>query len=147
MVRKPQDVTDAELAVLQVLWEQGPSTTRQLADVLYPGGTASQTATVLKLLERLEAKGCVDRDRSGPVHVFEATLERDDLIERRLQALVESLCDGSKTPLLMHLVDPKRLSREEREALRALVEEFDHKRQKPRRSRRKPRDETGDSGV
>jgi BlaI family transcriptional regulator, penicillinase repressor len=127
MVRKPQDVTDAELAVLQVLWDRGPSTTRQLADQLYPGGTASQTATVLKLLERLEAKGCVDRDRGGPVHVFEAVVDRDDLIARRLQALAESLCDGSKTPLLMHLVDPRKLTREEREALRSLIAEFDAK--------------------
>ncbi len=126
MVRKPQDVTDAELAVLQVLWDRGGCTTRQLADVLYPGGTASQTATVLKLLERLESKGFVERDRSGAVHVFEACVERDDLIERRLQALAESLCDGSKTPLLMHLVDPKRLSKTERDALRKLVSEFDN---------------------
>ena len=125
MVRKPQDVTDAELAVLQVLWDRGPSTTRQLADVLYPGGTASQVATVLKLLERLETKGYVDRDRGGTLHVFEAVVERDDLIERRLQALAESLCDGSKTPLLMHLVDPKKLTREERDALRSLIEEID----------------------
>ena len=125
MVRKPQDVTDAELAVLQVLWDRGPSTTRQLADVLYPGGTASQVATVLKLLERLETKGYVDRDRGGTLHVFEAVVERDDLIERRLQALAESLCDGSKTPLLMHLVDPKKLTREERAALRSLIEEID----------------------
>ena len=125
MVRKPQDVTDAELAVLQVLWDRGPSTTRQLADVLYPGGTASQVATVLKLLERLETKGYVDRDRGGTLHVFEAVVERDDLIARRLQALAESLCDGSKTPLLMHLVDPKKLTREERAALRSLIEEID----------------------
>lgn len=124
MVRKPQDVTDAELSVLQVLWDRGESTTRQLADELYPGGTASQTATVLKLLERLEAKGFVDRDRSGPVHVFEACIERDELIERRIQALAESLCDGSRTPLLMHLVDPTKLTRDEREALRALVAEM-----------------------
>lgn len=124
MVRKPQDVTEAELAVLQLLWDRGPSTTRQLADVLYPGGTASQTATVLKLLERLEAKGCVERDRSGPVHVFEAAIGRDDLIERRLQALAESLCDGSRTPLLMHLVDPNRLTKAERDALRELVKEL-----------------------
>lgn len=140
MVRKPQDVTDAELAVLQVLWERGTCTTRQLADVLYPGGSASQTATVLKLLERLEGKGFVDRDRSGAVHVFEAVVERDDLIERRLQALAESLCDGSKTPLLMHLVDPQTLTKDERDALRAMLAELDN-------GSRKTRDKGGSGGV
>ena len=54
MVRKPQDVTDAELAVLQALWESGPSTTRDLADALYSGSTPSQIATALKLLEQGE---------------------------------------------------------------------------------------------
>ena len=66
MARTPQDVTDAELAVLQVLWEQGPATIRQLTDRLYPEGKTSHYATVQKLLERLQAKGCVSRDRGGP---------------------------------------------------------------------------------
>ena len=61
MARTPQDVTDAELAVLQVLWEEGPLPIRSLADVLYPGGKTAQYATVQKLLERLEGKGCVAR--------------------------------------------------------------------------------------
>lgn len=147
MVRKPQDVTDAELAVLQVLWDQGPCTTRQLADVLYPGGSASQTATVLKLLERLESKGCVVRDRSGSVHVFEAAIERDDLIERRLQALAESLCDGSRTPLLMNLVDPQKLTSEEREALRQIVSELETPPKKRTGRTKKPRDNPGSTDV
>ena len=133
MVRKPKDVTDAELAVLQVLWDRGPSTTRQLTDLLYPDGPASQSATVLKLLERLEQKHCVCRNRPGGANVFCAEVRREDLIERRLQAVAESLCEGSRTPLLMHLVDPERLTREERDALRSLVDELDaenHKRKK-----------------
>lgn len=127
MVRTPKDVTDAELAVLQALWGRGASTTRQLTDVLYPQGTASQSATVLKLLERLEAKGCVKRRREGTANVFEADIQRDELIERRLQAVAESLCEGSRTPLLMHLVDPEKLTREERDTLRNLVEDLDKK--------------------
>ena len=67
MARTPRDVTDAELAVLQVLWDHGPATVRLLTDTLYPEGTAAQYATVQKLLERLEGKGCVERDRKGPL--------------------------------------------------------------------------------
>ena len=63
MERAPQDATDAELAVLQVLWDQGPVTVRTITDVIYPKGTASHYGTVQKLLERLEAKGFVNRDR------------------------------------------------------------------------------------
>jgi predicted transcriptional regulator len=116
------DVTDAELAVLQVLWERGSATIRQLTDALYPGGAAAQYATVQKLLERLEAKGCAGRDRRPWPHVFVATVERDDLIGRRLRAVAEKLCGGSLTPLLTHLITVERLSPQERQELRALLE-------------------------
>jgi predicted transcriptional regulator len=116
------DVTDAELAVLQGLWERGSATIRQLTDALYPGGAAAQYATVQKLLERLEAKGCAERDRRPWPHVFVATVERDDLIGRRLRAVAEKLCGGSLTPLLTHLITVERLSPQERQELRALLE-------------------------
>src|SRR5689334_16715955 len=100
MDRADQDIPDSELAVLEVLWVNGPATIRQLTDALYPSGTVAHYATVQKLLERLEAKGCVERDRSGWAHVFAATIDRDALILRRLQATADRLCGGSLAPLL-----------------------------------------------
>src|SRR5215217_7602190 len=99
MSRTPTEVTDAELAVLQELWDLGPATIRQLTDRLYPAGSASCYATVQKLLERLEGKGFVTRDRSGAVHAFAACVCRDELIGRRLRTVAEKLCGGSLTPL------------------------------------------------
>jgi BlaI family penicillinase repressor len=125
MARTPQDITDAELAVLQVLWDAGPATIRQITDQLYPGGRASHYATVQKLLERLEDKGCVRRDRRGPVNIFAATLGRDELIGRKLQSVAEQLCGGSWTPLLTNLVQGRRLNARERKALRDLIDELD----------------------
>jgi len=125
MIRDLQDVPDAELAVLQALWERGPSTIRQLADTLYPSGTDAHYATVQKLLDRLESKGCVSRDRSSWAHVFEATMDRDELIGRRLQAVAEKLCGGSLTPLLTNLVRSKRLTPKERREIRRLMDELD----------------------
>ncbi len=124
MTKKPQDVTEAEFAVLSYLWEQGSATTRQLAESLYPQKKGA-APTVLKLLERLEGKGCVRRDDSGPLLTFSATIAREDLIEYRLNAVAQDLCEGSRTPLLMHLVDPERLSPEEILLLRQLVNELD----------------------
>jgi BlaI family transcriptional regulator, penicillinase repressor len=120
MARTRQDVTDAELAVVQVLWDRGPASVRQLSDVLYPEGTASQHATVLKLLERLEAKGCVARDRGPWPHLFRAVIDRDEVIGRRLRAIAGRLCGGSLAPLLAHLLRSKRLSPTERRRLCAL---------------------------
>ncbi len=125
MARPSQDVTDAELAVLQVLCDRGRATIRLLTGVLYPGGGTASYATVQKLLERLEAKGCVQRDRTGPAHTFTATVARADLIGRRLQALAEQMCGGSLTPLLTHLVRARHLSARERQELRSLIDDLD----------------------
>lgn len=127
MARNPQDITDAELSVLQALWDRGSATIRQLSDVLYPDGGGVQYATVQKLLERLEAKDFVKRDRSATVHVFTPAVDRDELIGRRLRSLAEQLCGGSLTPLLTHLVKTRRLTPRERAELRALIESPENK--------------------
>jgi BlaI family penicillinase repressor len=125
MARPRTDISDTQLSVLQVLWDRGPQTIRQITDLLYPQGSASYYATVQKLLDRLEEKHFVKRDRSGPAHTFSATIERVDLIGQRLQAMAEKLCGGSLTPLLTHLVRAKRLSDSERHDLRILIDELD----------------------
>ena len=76
-----------------------------------------------KQLERLEAKGFVKRDRSLFVHVFSPAVGRDDLIGRRLQAVVDKLCGGSLAPILSHLARASNLTESERKALRDLIEE------------------------
>jgi predicted transcriptional regulator len=130
MAKPPSDVTDAELAVLEVLWDRGSSTIRELTDRLYPEGGTSHYATVQKLLERLEAKHCVSRRRGSVPHVFSAAVRRDQLIGLRLQELADKLCQGSMAPLLTQLVQGKRLSPEERRALGDLVGRLDGKRRK-----------------
>ncbi len=125
MGRTPQDITDKELEILQVLWEHGPLAIRRITDVLYPDSRSSYYATVQKLLERLEAKGHVARDRSGSVHVFAAAVARDEIVGRRLQAVADQLCDGSWTPLLTHLVQNRKLSGADRETLRRMIDELD----------------------
>jgi predicted transcriptional regulator len=123
MARPAQDITESELAVLRVLWDRGQATIRQLTDILYPLGGAAQYATVQKLLDRMEAKGFVQRDRTMYVHVFAAVLGREELIGRRLRSLAEMLCDGSLTPLLTHLARAKDLTDDDRRALRAIVDD------------------------
>jgi predicted transcriptional regulator len=122
---RPVAVPDAELAVLKVLWESGPASIREIADVLYPDGQTSHYATVQKLLERLRERGCVSRRRAGRAHVFRAIVERSDLIRERLRDAAEKLCEGSLTPLLTHLVVGRQLSRQEIDALRRLIDELD----------------------
>jgi BlaI family penicillinase repressor len=127
MARTSPNVTDAECAVLERLWDQGPASIRQLTDVLYPKGGVSEYATVHKLLERLEAKKFVQRKRVGGVYLFEATASRDDVVGRQLEALVDKMYGGSLQPLLMNLVRVKRLTAQELRDLLVLVDSLDRK--------------------
>lgn len=115
-------MTDAELAVLRALWESGPATIRDLADRLYPGGGASEYATVQKLLDRLDAKGHVTRRAAGRARLFSARVQRGELLARRLRETARQLGDGSLAPLLTQLVSAGGLSREELRELRRMVD-------------------------
>ncbi|MCI0701407.1 MAG: BlaI/MecI/CopY family transcriptional regulator [Planctomycetia bacterium] len=118
----PDPPSNAELRVLQSLWDHGPSTIRQLTDRLYPAGTTANYSTVQKLLERLEEDQYVTRDRSATPHVFAAAISRDAYIGGQLRAMAEKLCGGSLTPLLTHLVKTESLSKKERNELRKMLE-------------------------
>jgi predicted transcriptional regulator len=127
-----QDVTETEMAILQVLWDRGTANRRQVTDALYPGGGPSHYATVQKLLERLEAKGYVrhTRDPQG-VLLFTARVGREEFISFRLRDMADKLCGGSVTPLLMNLVRAQPLTPQELQELQDLVKELG--RQKRRR--------------
>jgi predicted transcriptional regulator len=123
MARQPAKVSDAELGVLEVIWRDGPATIRHITDELYDEATTTHYATVQKLLERLEAKGCVSRDRTGFAHVFSAGVERSALIGQGLQEMAERLCGGSLTPLLVHLTEAVRLSDRDRKKIRKMIDD------------------------
>jgi predicted transcriptional regulator len=125
MARKPQLVTDAELAILRILWDRPETTVREIAEKLYQSTTESDLATVQKLLKRLQGKSCVAQNRSVWPHTFSATLSRDELIGRRLQSTADELCGGSLSPLLMHLVEAQGLTPEECASLRKLLEDLE----------------------
>jgi predicted transcriptional regulator len=123
--REAQDVTEGELAVLQQLWQKPGLSIRQLTERLYPKRTAVHYGTVQKQLERLEAKGFVSRDRSLFVHLFTAAIDRDALVGRRVDEMVDKLCEGSLTPIISHLLQNPKLSDLERRQLRAIVDSHD----------------------
>lgn len=121
MARTPQDVTDAELAILQILWDEGEATRRRITDTLYPAGGPAHYTTVQKLLERLEAKGYVVKRKGDGVRSFRPVVGREELISRRLLDVADKLCGGSLTPLMMNLVRAKPLSAGEVAELRSLL--------------------------
>lgn len=122
-----KDVSDHELEVMRVLWDGGSCTVRQVTDALYPRGTDANYASVQKFLERLEAKGHVERDGSGRAHLFRALTGRDALVGQRLRVVAEKLTGGLMGPLLTHLLRAETLTPEERGELRRLMDDLERK--------------------
>lgn len=125
MGQNGRETTDTELAVLRQLWRHDDATIRELTDALYPDGGHSHYATVQSLLDRLQAKGFVDREKDGRINRFRASISRADLARRRLRATADALFDGSMAPLLTHLVDNSDLQPGEITALRELIDRLD----------------------
>ena len=115
-------VTGGELAILRVLWQQGEATSLQIAEALYEEVTDPKISSVQKLIERLESKGCIRRDRSRRAHRFRPRVSREDFLENRLQALADDLCEGALAPLMTTLLHAKGASPKQRDELRRLVE-------------------------
>jgi len=116
-----RNVSDGELGVLEVLWDRGRATVREITAEVYDDQSFSKYQSVQKLLERLEKKGCVKRDRGTTAHTFVPLVGRDDIMGHRLKQVAEKLCGGSLTPLLMHLAGRTRLKPSDREALQKLI--------------------------
>jgi len=117
-----ESLANAELAVMELLWEADRLTSRQIRDELYPGEARSANGTVQRLLQRLETKGFVERDRELPVHLFTALISREAYAGSQLKSLAEQLTGGSLAPAITHLIDAKQLSRAEIKRLRRILD-------------------------
>jgi BlaI family penicillinase repressor len=116
-------ITDTELELLKVLWSDQPLTARAITSRLYGDENTSAIGTVQKLIQRLEEKELVVRDRREPVHRFSTGVTREAVAGLQLQELAEKLSDGSLSPFITHLVQAEHLSKKEKQALRRLLGE------------------------
>lgn len=108
---------------MELLWQHKQLTARQVQEQLYPNATRAQHGTVQRLLQRLEAKGLVRRDSSQPINLFAAVLSRQTYAGEQLETLAARLTAGSIAPLIMHLVEAKKISPAEIVQLRAILDE------------------------
>ncbi|MHC5024680.1 MAG: BlaI/MecI/CopY family transcriptional regulator [Planctomycetota bacterium] len=119
-MRRPP-LANAELAVMDLLWDDDRLTARHIREQLYPGETRAQHGTVQRLLQRLEDKGFVERDRDLPVHLFSALISREAYACSQLESLADKLTGGSLAPLITHLMEQKKISRAELKRLRQIL--------------------------
>jgi predicted transcriptional regulator len=114
--------TDAELAILRVLWERGPSTVREVHEVLQDG---SGYTTVLKMMQIMTEKGLVVRDESQRAHVYSARATQEKTQRQLVTDLVERAFGGSPAQLAMQALSTKKTSPEELAELRRLLDSLD----------------------
>jgi len=114
--RKP---TDAELDILAVLWDRGPSTVRQIAEAL---GRENAYTTVLKLLQIMTEKRLVQRRESGRLHIYTAAASRDQTQSHLVRDLLDRAFGGSAAQLVLRALSTKKASPEELAEIRKLID-------------------------
>jgi len=113
--------TDAELAILRVLWDRGPSTVRQVHDVLLLERPTAYT-TALKLLQIMTDKGLVRRDEADRTHVYHPRLSQEQTQRQLVRDLVDRAFGGSSSQLVLQALSAKRASAEELVEIRQLLD-------------------------
>lgn len=116
--------TDAELAILRVLWERGPSTVREVHDLLSQSHDSGYT-TVLKLMQIMTDKGLVDRDESQRAHVYTSRLGEQRTQRQLLGDLMERAFGGSPTKLVMQALSASKASAEDLTAIRRMLDQME----------------------
>jgi predicted transcriptional regulator len=118
-VRSRRKPTDAELAILRVLWSRGPSTVREVAEVM---GREGAYTTVLKLMQIMTDKGLVKRDDSSRTHVYKATSSEDQTQKQLVADLLDKVFAGSAAKLVLQALDAGKASPEELAEIRQLLD-------------------------
>lgn len=121
---KPPKPTDAELAILRVLWQRGPSTVRDVWEQLNPRQETGYT-NVLKMMQIMVEKGLVTRDESDRSHVYQAARSEEQTQRQVVGHLLERLFSGSAPKLVMQALATKRATPAELAEIRKLLDEME----------------------
>ena len=123
MARNRPRPTDAELAILSVLWASGPSTVRQVHETLADARETGYTTT-LKLMQIMAEKGLVTRDESARTHVYTAAVSRDDTQRQQVSALVARAFGGSAAELVLQALNAPPASAHELAEIQQLIKDY-----------------------
>ena len=116
--------TNAELEILQVLWERGPSTVRQIHDVLSQRRATGYTTT-LKLMQIMVQKGILDRDESNRTHLYRDAHTREKTQRQLVGNLMQRAFHGSAAGLVMQALSTRRASAADLAEIRQLLDELE----------------------
>jgi len=118
--------TEAELAILNVLWEHGPCTVRQVQNQIQEERCTGYTTT-LKLMQIMFEKGLLRRDESTRSHVYTAAVTRQKTQKALVTKLIDQLFDGSAQQLIMQALSSRKASTKELAEIRELIDSLEKK--------------------
>ena len=121
---KPPRPTDAELEILRVLWQRGPSTVREVYETLNKTKPTGYT-TVLKFMQIMSEKGLVRRDEEQRAHVYTARVPQEHTQQQMVRDLLRRVFNDSPAQLMMQALATKKASPEELAEIRRLLDEFE----------------------
>ena len=128
MPRKPStQPTDVELAILQVIWERGPSTVREIHEALEPERQVGYSTT-LKMIQVMHAKGLLKRDDSVRPQQYRAVTSRARTQKRMIDNLVEKAFGGAASQMLVQALSTKRLDPDELARIKEVIERLEEDR-------------------
>jgi BlaI family penicillinase repressor len=118
--------TPSELAILQILWHRGPSTVREIHEVLSEQKEVGYTSA-LKLLQIMTTKGIVKRTEDNRAHIYEANQPAEKTKQQFATDVLQRVFRGSTSQLMQHALAGRRSSKKEIEELRRLLDEYERK--------------------
>jgi BlaI family transcriptional regulator, penicillinase repressor len=122
--QQPAKPTSTELDILQVLWERGPSTVREVHEILARFKPIGYT-TVLKLLQIMTGKGTVRRNEQERAHIYEACQPAENTKRQLVGDLLHRAFAGSASQLMLHVLDGEKTSPREIEEIRRMLDEYE----------------------
>ena len=120
--------TDAELEILQILWELGPVSVRTVNERLNERREVGYTTT-LKIMQIMLEKGLVVRNTASRSHIYAAGVQETDIQKQLLNRFVQSAFRGSASQLVMQLLGNHKATEEELEQIKALIREIEKDKQ------------------
>ncbi|UYQ94284.1 BlaI/MecI/CopY family transcriptional regulator [Chitinophaga horti] len=118
--------TESELEILGILWEKGPSTVRDVHEILEQRKEAGYTTT-LKLMQIMHDKGLLSRDTSSKTHIYQALVSQEKTQQQLLNKMIDTVFNGSASQLVMQALGHHRSSPEELDAIRRYLSDMEKK--------------------
>jgi predicted transcriptional regulator len=116
--------TESELEILRVLWEKGPSTVREVHEVLGQSKDAGYTTT-LKLMQIMHEKGLLERDTSSKTHIYSSAVSQENTQRQLLDKMIDTVFNGSASQLVLQALGNHKSSKEELEKIKQYLDEIE----------------------